>query len=76
MEYLNTVRKIAFVPDPRTARQAEIMDILSNEPITHTEAMSLLDELAELDADMQSNPPEVGSPAWLKISHSKGEENA
>ena len=61
MGYLNTVRKIAFVPDPRTARQAEIVDILSNEPLTLTEALPMLDELAELDADMQRNPPEVGA---------------
>lgn len=65
MEYLNTQRKIAFMPDPRAARQAQIMDILSNEPITLEEALPLLDELAELDADMQRNPPEVGSPAWF-----------
>ena len=65
MEYLNTKRKIAFVPYPRTARQAEIMDTLVNEPLTLEEALPLLDELAELDTDMQRNPPEVGSPAWF-----------
>lgn len=66
MDDLQLKRTIAFMPDTRITRRDAILGALEEEPLTFAEGFALLEELAELDADLQRNPPEFGGPAWFE----------
>lgn len=54
--------------DPRIKQQSDILCALENEPVAKEQADALVDELAELEADLQRKPPEVvefGSAKWF-----------
>jgi len=54
--------------DPRVKQQNDILYALIEEPVAKEQADALIDELAELDADLQRKPPEVvefGSAEWF-----------
>jgi hypothetical protein len=64
---LNSQRRLVVMPeDVRTSRVRDIEYALNNEPVTLEQASALLDELAELGADIQSDPPEFGGADWFR----------
>lgn len=50
--------------DPRLTRQSQILYALNDEPVTKEAAESLIEELAEIEASTQKNPPEFGGKEW------------
>lgn len=60
MDYpLNTQRKISFMPDTRTARRDTILqELRAPERLTTKQIEALVEELGELQASLQANPPE------------------
>jgi hypothetical protein len=53
--------------DVRVARREQILHALNDEPILLSEAVNLIDELAELADSILHNPPEIefGSAEWF-----------
>lgn len=43
-------------PDPRIARREQILAALQSDPLTTTEGLEYLDELAEIDQSLSSDP--------------------
>ena len=70
MIYLNTERRLVTMPDPRLAERERILQALKDEPLTLDEAKPLLEQLSELAADIERNPPEAvefGSAEWFEM---------